>query len=681
MPSYEASAVDRSDAGVRATLTLASEGAASLGQDAKRVAFHAAFESPTRLRVKMSDDAQERFEVPRSAVPRFDARDAKSKAPPLYDLDVTPAPFAFAVKRRAGGAALFDTADSTVVYKDQLLSISTQLPTNHAIFGLGESTRDSIRLKPNTTHTLWNVDCACFINNTNLYGSHPFYVDVRSDGSAHGVLVLTSNAADFRMDETRLTALTTGGVLDVYFFLGPTVADVLSQYVELVGRPAVPPRWALGAHQSKYGYPNLSHLKAVVANYSSADLPLEVIWSDIDYMDSFKDWTWSPSAYPQSAMRDFAEQLQALGKHYVVIVDPGILLDESYAPFAEGIKDDVFWRNAPEAGGGVAVGQVWPGPTAFPDLALASAKAWWSRSIDGFLSGVPVSGLWIDMNEPSNFCTGAACSVPAGCPIPGQQTTCCLQCDAPSTRFDDPPYRVNNGNARLPLATRTLAPGAINSEGVRHYDVHNLYGLDESVATHDALVAKTQARPFVLSRSTFVGSGRVAAHWSGDNGATWASMRQSIAQVVNANLFGIPMTGADICGFVFDTTEELCARWTALGSFYSFTRNHASLGTLDQVRIPDAQRAFVWQFCKHPSDDPHRAHMPRSHTASRLRAMQPRRAWPSATTFSLPWRRRSSLPPPAWARPPWLLPCGRGARMTPRALTCPRNSSWPTPCS
>ena len=97
MPSYEASAVDRSDAGVRATLTLASEGAASLGQDAKRVAFHAAFESPTRLRVKMSDDAQERFEVPRSAVPRFDARDAKSKAPPLYDLDVTPAPFAFAM--------------------------------------------------------------------------------------------------------------------------------------------------------------------------------------------------------------------------------------------------------------------------------------------------------------------------------------------------------------------------------------------------------------------------------------------------------------------------------------------------------------------------------------------------------------------------------------------------------
>jgi len=71
-----------------------------------------------------------------------------------------------------------------------------------------------------------------------------------------------------------------------------------------------------------------------------------------------------------------------------------------------------------------------------------------------------------------------------------------------------------------------------------------------------------------------VGSGHFAAHWTGDNVANWEFLRESINHNFIYQIFGIQMVGADICGFAKHTTEELCARWYQLGSFYPFSRNH-----------------------------------------------------------------------------------------------------------
>ncbi|RLN24762.1 alpha-xylosidase 1-like [Panicum miliaceum] len=574
------------------------------GPDIPRLRLFVKHETRERVRVQITDADKQRWEVPYNLLPR-------EPAPPVTGGRVTGAPFTaaeypgeelvftygrdpfwFAVHRRSTRQSLFNTSAGALVFKDQYLEVSTALPKDAALYGLGENTQPGgIQLRPNDPYTIYTTDISAINLNTDLYGSHPVYMDLRSLGGrgvAHAVLLLNSNGMDVFYRGTSLTYKVIGGLLDFYFFAGPTPLAVVDQYTSMIGRPAPMPYWAFGFHQCRWGYKNLSVVEGVVEGYRNAQIPLDVIWNDDDHMDAAKDFTLDPVNYPRPKLLAFLDKIHAQGMKYIVLIDPGIAVNNSYGVYQRGMARDIFIK----LDGQPYLAQVWPGPVYFPDFLNPNGVSWWIDEVRRFHDLVPVDGLWIDMNEASNFCTGK-CTIPKKhqCPIPDSKTpwVCCLDCkNLTNTRWDEPPYKINASGQTARLGFNTIATSATHYNGILEYNAHSLYGFSQAMATHKALQGLQGKRPFILTRSTFVGSGAYAAHWTGDNKGTWENLRYSISTMLNFGIFGMPMVGADICGFYPSPTEELCNRWIELGAFYPFSRDHANFAS-------PRQELYVWE--------------------------------------------------------------------------------------
>ncbi|XP_072508617.1 uncharacterized protein [Notamacropus eugenii] len=548
--------------------------ASMFGNDISKVILEAEYQTSNRFHFKISDPNDARYEVPHEHVQPFTGNAANNLN---YRVDVEKQPFSIKIIRQSNNRVLFDTSIGPLQFAQQYLQLSIQLPSAN-VYGLGEHVHQQYR--HDMDWKIWPIFSRDNTPNdgmTNLYGAQTFFLCLEdTSGQSFGVFLMNSNAMEVALQPApAITYRVTGGVLDFYVFLGNTPEEVVREYLELIGRPLLPSYWTLGFHLSRWVYGGLDGMKEVVERNRAAQLPYDVQYSDIDYMDGNKDFTYDKVLFRD--LPEFAEDLHNHGQKYVIIVDPAIATESlNYGPYNRG-SDMKIWVNASD-GVTPIIGEVWPGKTVFPDYTNPKCAQWWAEEFRLFYEEIKFDGIWIDMNEPSNFDDGSS----TGCS---------------NSNLNYPPFTPRILDHFLPA--KTLCMDAVQHWG-KHYDVHNLYGYSMAIATEEAV--KTifpNKRSFIVTRSTFAGSGKFAAHWLGDNAATWNDLRWSIPGVLEFNLFGIPMVGPDICGYANNVSEELCRRWMQLGAFYPFSRNHNGQGYKDQDPAAFGEDSLLLNTSRH----------------------------------------------------------------------------------
>ena len=329
-----------------------------------------------------------------------------------------------------------------------------------------------------------------------------------------------------------------GGEMDYYVVYGPTPEQVSEGLGMVLGTMPLPPRWALGYHQSRWGYTSEAMVREVAAEFRARHIPCDAVHFDIDYMNGYRVFTWNPQEFP-----DPRAMISDLGRddfRVVSIIDPGVKADPEYRVYKEGLERDMFIHRAV---GTVFHGYFWPDDSVFADYTRPEVREWWG-DMQRALVDVGVSGIWNDMNEPAVFNRPFSEGI-------GQVST--IDLDA----------------IQGPEGERTI-----------HAEVHNLYGYGMARASYEGLRRDLNGRrPFVLTRSGFAGIQRWSACWTGDNSSWWEHLEMAMPQLMNLGLSGVAFAGTDIGGFFGNASGELFARWMQFGALAPFCRGHSITGS------------------------------------------------------------------------------------------------------
>lgn len=406
---------------------------------------------------------------------------------------------------------------------------------NAAIYGLGETT--GYLNKRGERYTMWNSDVfdPHVPDMESLYQSIPFLIQHTEWGS-FGLFIDDPGRmiVDLREEPDAYSVQTENGEIDLYVIAGPKLKDVVSGFTELTGKMQLPPLWSLGYQQSRFSYMNQDEVLELAHTFREKQIPCDVIYLDIHYMDEYKVFTFDPVRFPDP--QGMIQELKTMGIRIVPIVDPGVKVEQGYEPYEQGV-DQGYFCEKPD--GEPFVGNVWPGASVFPDFTDEAVREWWG-ALHRFYVDHGITGVWNDMNEPSVF-------------------------NSATKTMDADVLHQNGGNVKT------------------HGEIHNLYGMLMSKATYEGLDRLLGGeRPFVLTRAGYAGIQRYAAVWTGDNRSYWEHMELFMSMGMNLGLSGVPFTGADIGGFMHHASGELLVRWTQLGAFTPFFRNHSAIETRRQ---------------------------------------------------------------------------------------------------
>ncbi len=469
---------------------------------------------------------------------------------------------------RVQGIALESDGDSqeTMVQMDYLCY---QMGTEDRIYGLGEHVR-GINKRGWVYESNCTDDPAHTEGKRSLYGAHNFFV---VDGAhTFGIFVdypgkLTLDMGYTRMDELRITPEDWN--LDFYLLEGDSILEIVTAFRNMVGRSYIPPKWAFGFGQSRWGYKSAEDIRAVVRGYREQGIPLDSVYMDIDYMERFKDFTIDEGRFPD--FPQFVKEMEQEHIHLVPIIDAGVKIEEGYEVYEEGLEKGYFCKDKE---GKEFVGAVWPGKVHFPDVLNKDARKWFGSKYK-YLLDQGIEGFWNDMNEPAIFYSEKNLNQVMK-EIKGIKNDNMDMWEV--FAFKD----LVNGLANNPKDYSSFYHN-MDGETVCHSKVHNLYGYGMTRAAGEAFEElEPEKRILMFSRSSYIGMHRYGGIWMGDNRSWWSHLLLNLKMLPSLNMCGFLYTGADLGGFGDDVTEDLLLRWMALGIFTPLMRNHAALGTREQ---------------------------------------------------------------------------------------------------
>lgn len=458
----------------------------------------------------------------------------------------------------------------TVVKTEEQLQFEYTLENEEKVYGLGENVRGI-----NKRGWIYKSCCADEPNHvedrTSLYASHNFLV---LDGGKEqfGVFfdypgIITFDVGYTHLNELKITLSEPDA--DVYVMTGESILDIVKQFRQLIGRSYIPPKWAFGYQQSRWGYMNEDDIREVVKGHREKKIPLESIYMDIDYMERFKDFTVNQERFPD--FPEFVKEMKAQHIHLVPIIDAGVKVEEGYDVYEEGIEKGYYCK---KENGEYFVAGVWPGKVHFPDVLNKEAREWFGNKYQVLLDQ-GIEGFWNDMNEPSIFFAQDR-----------MDETFDKIAELKDKNLDlDTFQQFTDLVGSLANNTDDFKKFYHNVDGkmMRHDKVHNLFGYNMTRAAGEAFERLSpEKRILMFSRSSYIGMHRYGGIWTGDNKSWWNHLLLNLRMMPSLNMVGILYTGADIGGFGADATEDLVMRWTQLAMFSPLMRNHSAMGTREQ---------------------------------------------------------------------------------------------------
>lgn len=449
--------------------------------------------------------------------------------------------------------------------------ITYRMEADTRIYGLGEQVRGI-----NKRGWIYVSDCTDDPNHRedthSLYAAHNFLVF--AEKKPFGIFLDNPSRVTFDLGYTRQdTVVITADSwdMDLYVIDGESVMDIVHQFRGMIGRSYIPPKWAFGYGQSRWGYRCEEDIREVERRYREAGIPLDSIYLDIDYMERFKDFTLNHETFPE--FPEFVKEMKEKHIHLVPIIDAGVKIEEGYPVYEEGVEKGYFCKDAE---GNDFVAAVWPGRVHFPDMLNPEARRWFGHHYQ-FLLEQGIEGFWNDMNEPSIFYSEKRL----------EQVFDELESFRGKNQDLETHFRFKSlvmGLANNPEDYRSFYHN-FNGEGVpvRHDRVHNLYGYNMTRAAGEAFEELVPDRRILMfSRSSYIGMHRYGGIWQGDNLSWWSHLLLNVRMMPSLNMCGFLYTGADLGGFGADTTEDLMLRWLQFGLFTPLMRNHSALGTREQ---------------------------------------------------------------------------------------------------